>query len=149
VPLVEANEQKTYFTSGMVSGADEVLNIGGRQIAWKFIPVEAKGYYIQDDSTGIRITEGDNYAIMTADPTVSPDLQIFRVVPSPGNPNLVAFQSYASGKFIQVNYCYFQGQTAGYVLPIIDSSSCGVYGLVTQSNVSDTCYCVNQYVLEK
>jgi len=145
VPLLEPSVQDTWF--GSASYQD--LNINRNREAWKFIPAEGKGYYIQSDSTSLRITEEYNAAYMTGDTTVDPDLQIFRIVPSPGNPNLVALQSYTSGKFIQVNYCYYQGQTWGYGTPITDSSGCGAYGSIALSNVADTCYCVNRFLLEK
>src|SRR5258708_6165053 len=92
VPLLEANEQGVYFGSAFYND----LNLNTKREAWKLIPAEGKGYYIQSDSTNLRIMDEGSYAYMNADSTVSPDLEIFRVVPTPGNPRLVAFQSYAS-----------------------------------------------------
>jgi hypothetical protein len=117
---------------------------------WKLVPASGgKGYNIVvADSTNLFITDYNALNVVLAPGSEAlSGVQVFNVVPSPRNRNLVALQSANSGKFIQVQFCSKANQAWGYDVPLSDSSECSATQDITFGIQADTCYCVYQYML--
>jgi len=149
IPLAEPSEQNTYFVPGSsFDGPYLQDNAASFRKGWKFVAVAGKGYNIEAaDSASMLITELGNFPTLAPRSSAYADQQLFKIIPSRNNPNLVAFQSNSSGKYIQLNYCYKQGETWGYSFIMADSSGCAASQIINLSGQADTCYCVYQYLL--
>jgi hypothetical protein len=145
IPLVENNN--TYFDPGGFDGLYIRYNAQAKR-QWKFIHLNGQEYNIAAaDSTSILITDFGTETSLAPKNSVNPNTQIFNIIPDL-NSKAVYFQSVASGKFVQLDFCFKAGETWGYDTPMNDSSACPVYQIINLSDQADTCYCVNRYILE-
>jgi hypothetical protein len=146
-PLIENNY--TYMIPAVYYDGLNIINNAALKKFWKFIPISNNEYNIAlTDSNSLLITADSNGARLATKSTDLADNQKFRIVPSVNNPFRVAFQSPVTGKFIQLDYCYKNNETWGYLTPMDDSSACG-YQKINLYNQADTCYCLYQFVLER
>jgi hypothetical protein len=147
-PLIEDNY--TYLDPGVNYNAlNLIYNVADRKKLWKFIPVNDHEYNIAvADSVSVLVTADTNQAWLAPKSVALADNQKFRIVPSVNDPPRVAFQSPATGKYIQLDYCHKGNEPWGYLTPMDDSSHCG-YQNINLYNQADTCYCMYQFVLER
>lgn len=117
---------------------------------WTFIPLSGQEYNIgpADDTTSTLITDLGTEPYLAPRDLIHPNTQIFKVIPGAAT-NSVYFQSAASGKFIQLEYCFKGNETWGYNTLMNDSTHCSAYQDIPYSNQADTCYCVERYTLER
>ncbi|GEM_PF-5664601 len=147
IPIIE--NDSTYLDPG--SAFDDlyiIYNGFPSRKLWRLTRINGKEFNIAPaDSVSILVTELNGFGFLEPRDTSIADHQTFIIVPSPGNQNLVSFQSLSSGKFIDLQYCYKDHETWGYATPVDDSSNCQAYQQINLSAQADTCYCVHQFLL--
>jgi hypothetical protein len=147
IPLAEGND--AYYGTENNIGGLYIVNANLRKM-WTLFPAGVQEYNIgpADDSASTLITDWGTALYLAPRDSTHPDTQIFKIIPVAADKS-VYFQSVASGKFIQLEYCFKGTETWGYGTLMNDSTHCSAYQDITFSNLADTCYCVDRYILDR
>ncbi len=144
VPLLENNNTWLVPSYDLTN-----VNISANKLPWSLKQVSDSEFIIETTDDTAAITEQANTIVWLAPLGMAPySKQLFKLIPSANDPNLVSFQSVSNGKYITLPYCYKGSETFEYLLWMENADSCHAYDLPV-SNQADTCYCVRQFKLQQ
>lgn len=143
-PLLDNNQ--TYLNPSYYSNSVSISKTS--KLKWKFEQQLDNTFVLRSADSSLKaLTDSNGYAILQLITSPVSQSQMFRLVPTIKNKNLVSLQSVASGKYVTLEYCYYKNDSISYNFQMEGLKMCHAY-LLDTLQIADTCYCVQQFELK-